>query len=58
MLILHLSLMGMHFITFNKKMSFTFYFAIIVKKKKINNKLSNKEGFTNFNSKSKRHYDR
>lgn len=34
MLILHLSLMGMHFITFYKKMSFTFYFAIIVKKKK------------------------
>lgn len=57
MLILHLSLMGMHFITFYKKMSFTFYFAIIVKKK-INNKLSNKEGFTNFNSKSKRDYDR
>lgn len=33
MLILHLSLMGMHFIAFYKKMSFTFYFAIIVKKK-------------------------
>lgn len=33
MLILHLSLMGMHFITFYKKMPFTFYFAIIVKKK-------------------------
>lgn len=56
MLILNLSLMGMHFITYYKKMSFTFYFAIIVKK--INNKLSNKEGFTNFNSKSKRDYDR